>query len=89
MAAGLSFSELLDRIADEYNPQDTEEPTIHTPEQQEILDQLDAEFQKDPVSVEAIGKPIAGFGSKKLSKSYQKAITASAAGRSDKVSDSS
>jgi len=88
-AAGLSFSELLDRIADEYNPQDTEEPTIHTPEQQEILDQLDAEFQKDPVSVEAIGKPIAGFGSKKLSKSYQKAITASAAGRSDKVSDSS
>jgi hypothetical protein len=88
-AAGLSFSELLDRIADEYNPQDTEEPTTHTPEQEEILDQLDAEFQKDPVPVGAIGKPIAGFVSKKLSKSYQKAITASAAGRSDKVSDSS
>jgi hypothetical protein len=86
--AGLSFSELLDRIAHEYNPQDTEEPTIHTPEQQEILDQLDAEFQKDS-AVEAIGKPIAGFGSKKPSKSHQKAITASAAGRSDKVSDSS
>jgi hypothetical protein len=89
-AAGLSFSELLDRIADEYNPQDTEEPTTHTPEQEEILDQLDAEFQEE--AVEAIGKtdkPVAGFGSKKLSKSYQKAITASAAGRSDKVSDSS
>jgi hypothetical protein len=39
-AAGLSFSEFLDRIADEYNPQDTQEPTVHTPEQQEILDQL-------------------------------------------------
>ena len=90
-AAGLSFSELLDRIADEYKPQeDTEEPTTHTPEQEEILDQLDAEFQQSGVG--AIGKtdkPIAGFGLKKLSKSYQKAITASATGRSDEVSDSS
>jgi hypothetical protein len=86
--AGLSFSELLDRIADEYNPQDTEEPTTHTPEQQEILDQLDAEFQKDS-AVKAIGKtdkPVAGFAIKKLSKSYHDAISAN---RSDQVSDSS
>jgi hypothetical protein len=88
-AAGLSFSELLDRIADEYNPQDTEEPTIHTRDQEEILDQLDAEFQKD-AAVEAIGKadkPAASFGIKKLSKNYQKAIKP--ANRSDQVSDSS
>jgi hypothetical protein len=86
-AAGLSFSELLDRIADEYNPQDTEEPTTHTPEQEAILDQLDAEFQKDS-AVEAgkTDKPVAGFAIKKLSKSYQKAISAN---RSDQVSDSS
>jgi hypothetical protein len=87
-AAGLSFSELLDRIADEYNPQDTEEPTTHTPEQEAILDQLDAEFQKDS-AVEAIGKtdkPVAGFAIKKLSKSYHDAISAN---RSDQVSDSS
>jgi hypothetical protein len=86
-AAGLSFSELLDRIADEYNPQETEEPTTHTPEQQEILDQLDAEFQKG-TPVQAIGKtdkPIADLATKKLSKSYQKAIS----NRSDQVSDSS
>lgn len=91
-AAGLSFSELLDRIADEYNPQDTEEATIHTPEQQEILDQLDAEFQKDPVPVKAIDKtdkPIAGFDPKKLSQCHQNAISASAGSRSDQVSDSS
>jgi len=77
-AAGLSFTEFLDRIADEYNPQDTEEPVIHTPEQVEILDQLDAEFQKEAAAVEAIGqtdKPVAGFAIKKLSKSYQKAIS--------------
>jgi len=88
--AGLSFSELLDRIADEYNPQDTEEPTTHTPEQEEILDQLDAEFRKEAaVAIDKTDKPIAGLVSKKLSKSCQKAITASAAGRSDQVSDSS
>ena len=88
-AAGLSFSEFLDRIADEYNPQDTEEPTTHTPEQKETLDQLDAEFQKD-AAVEAIGKtdkPIAGLGVQKLSKSYQKAIKP--ANRSGQMSDSS
>jgi hypothetical protein len=89
-AAGLSFSQLLDRIADEYNPQDIEEPTIHTPEQEEILDQLDAEFQKDSGAVEAIGKtdkPIAYLGKKKLSRCYQKAIKR--ANRSDQMSDSS
>jgi hypothetical protein len=88
LAAGISFSELLDRIADEYNPQDTEEPTTHTPEQVEILDELDIEFQKEAAVVEAIGttdKPIAGFGIKMLSKSYHDAISAN----SDQLSDSS
>jgi hypothetical protein len=89
-AAGLSFSELLDRIADEYNPQDTEVPTIHTPEQEEILDQLDAEFQKESATTEAIGKtdkPISRLAIKKPSRCYQKAIRP--ANRSDQVSDSS
>ena len=89
-AAGLSFSELLDRIADEYNPQDIEEPTIHTPEQEEILDQLDAEFQKDAVG--AIGKTDKparrGFAIKKLSRCHQKAINSPEI-RSDRESDSS
>jgi len=87
-AVGLSFAEFLDRIADEYNPQDTEEPTTHTPEQVEILDQLDGEFQKNVAVVEAIArtdKPVAGFGMKRPSKSHQKAIK----NRFDKESDSS
>lgn len=85
---GLSFSELLDRIADEYNPQDTEEPTTHTPEQQEILDQLDAEFQQTAIVDDrgetkgfTIRKP-----DKKPSKCHQKAISRAKAG---KESDSS
>ena len=90
-AAGLSFSELLDRIADEYNPQDTEEPIIHTPEQEEILNQLDAEFQKD-AAVEAISKTDKparrGFAIKKLSRCHQKAISSPEV-RSDRESDSS
>jgi hypothetical protein len=87
-AAGLSFSELLDRIADEYNPQDTEEPTTHTPEQEEVLDQLDAEFRKDAaVAIDKTNKPVADLGLKKLSLCHKKAISAS--GRSDQVSDSS
>ena len=87
-AVGLSVSELLDRIADEYNPQDTEEPTIHTPEQEEILNQLDAEFQTD-AAVEAgkTSKPAARSGLKKLSPCHQKAVVR--ANRSDQVSDSS
>jgi hypothetical protein len=87
-AAGLSFSELLDRIADEYNPQDTEDPTTHTPEQQEILDQLDAEFQKNS-AVEAIGKtdkPVAGFAIKQQA---IKKLSRCHANKSDQVSDSS
>lgn len=88
-AAGLSFSELLDRIADEYNPQDTEEPIIHTPEQEKILDQLDAEFQQN-ATVDALGKSN-GFTiskpGKKPSKCHQKLI--SRAKKSGKESDSS
>ena len=45
-AAGLSISEFLGRLVDEYNPRNLEPPAEHTPEQEEILDQLDAEFQK-------------------------------------------
>jgi hypothetical protein len=88
-AAGLSFSELLDRIADEYNPQDTEEPTTHTPEPEVILDKLDAEFQQN-VTVETSGqtkeftirKP-----DKKPSRCHQKAI--SSANKVGKESDAS
>jgi hypothetical protein len=87
-AAGLSFSELLDRIADEYNPQDTEEPTTHTPEQEAILDKLDADFQQN-VTVETSGE-IKGFTiskpDKKPSKCHQKAIPPANTG---KESDSS
>jgi len=79
-AINLSFAELLDRIADEYNSQeDTEEPTILTPEQEEVLDQLEVEFQKDAKA--------RGFDNRTPLKSYQKAI--SRPDRSDKVSDSS
>ncbi len=88
-AAGLSFSELLDRIADEYNPQDSEEPTTHTPEQEAILDKLDAEFQQSS-TVEASGQT-KGFTikkpDKKTSKCHQKAI--SRANRVGEESDSS
>jgi hypothetical protein len=87
-AAGLSFVEFLDRIADEYNPRDDEEPTVHTPEQLEILDQLDPEFEGEN-ALGAIGKtdkPAVADRAKNLSTRYQKAIEA---GRSDKASDSS
>jgi len=75
-AAGLSVSELLDRIADEYNPQDTEEPTTHTFEQQEILDQLDVEFQQN-ATVEDLGETkefTIRKADKKPSKCHQKLI---------------
>jgi hypothetical protein len=85
--AGLSVSEFLDRMVDEYIPRDTEEPTTHTPEQQEILDQLDAEFQQS-ATVEASGQT-KGFTirkpDKKTSKCHQKAI--SRANRVGKESD--
>ncbi|MEG4320644.1 MULTISPECIES: hypothetical protein [unclassified Microcoleus] len=45
-AAGMSISEFLGRLVDEYNPRNLEQPAEHTPEQEEILDQLDAEFKK-------------------------------------------
>ena len=45
-AAGMSVSEFLARLVDEYNPRNLEQPAEHTPEQEEILDQLDAEFKK-------------------------------------------
>ena len=76
-AAGLSVSELLDRIADEYNPQDTEEPTTHTFEQQEILDQLDVEFQQN-ATVEDLGENkefTIRKANKKPSKCQQKLIS--------------
>ncbi len=64
-------------MVDEYNPRDTEEPTTHTSEQQEILDQLDAEFQQS-ATVEASGQT-KGFTirkpDKKNSKCHQKAIS--------------
>jgi len=92
-AAGLSFVEFLDRIADEYNPRDDdddeEETVTHTPEQLEILDELDAEFQGESAG-EAIGKTdkfVAGLTAKKLSTCSQDAIKSP--GRSGDVSDSS
>ncbi|MBE9096506.1 hypothetical protein [Tychonema sp. LEGE 07203] len=47
-AAGMSIAEFLARLVDEYNPRNLEEAAEHTPEQEEILDQLDAEFKKPP-----------------------------------------
>ena len=90
-AVGLSFSELLDRIADEYNPQDTEEPTIHTPEQEAILDQLDAEFQQS-ATVEAsdrTDKPVTGSGEKKILSKCRRQKVISCANIAEVSSDSS
>ncbi len=62
---------------------DTEEPTTHTPEQEEILDQLDAEFQQT-ATVEVSGKTN-GFTirkpDKKPSKCRQKAISRANTGK--------
>lgn len=67
-AAGLSISEFLARLVDEYNPRNLEQPAEHTPEQEEILDQLDAEFKKPATgqaSTSARGKVKSkGFGLK-------------------------
>ena len=84
-AAGLSFADFLDRIADEYKPHEDaeEEPVTYTTEQKEILDQLDAEFEETEVSVEAIAKKASGFAIKKPLRNPQKA------NRSGEVSDSS
>ncbi|MEG3878254.1 hypothetical protein QT972_12805 [Microcoleus sp. herbarium7] len=67
-AAGMSISEFLARLVDEYNPRNTEPPAEHTPEQEEILDQLDAEFKKptaEQTATSAGGKVKSkGFGVK-------------------------
>ncbi|MEG4211239.1 hypothetical protein [Microcoleus sp. S13_B4] len=67
-AAGLSISEFLARLVGEYNPRNLEQPAEHTPEQEEILDQLDAEFKKpatEQTSTSAQGKVKSkGFGGK-------------------------
>jgi hypothetical protein len=73
-AAGMSISELLARLVDEYNPRDLEKPenpAEHTPEQEKILDELDEEFKK-PVTEQrassATGNKSQGFGVKVKSK---------------------
>ena len=70
-AAGMSISELLARLVDEYNPRNVEEAAEHTPEQEEILDQLDEEFKKpatEEKSPVAKGNKSQGFGLKVKSK---------------------
>ena len=73
-AAGMSISELLARLVDEYNPRNLEQPAEHTPEQEEILDQLDEEFKKpatEQASSSAKGNKSKGFGVKVKPKSSQ------------------
>jgi predicted DNA binding CopG/RHH family protein len=94
--AGMAISKYLEILIDGESPDDEPPPpdddcpkTELTVEQEEILDKLDAEFQKN--AVEAIGKTdkaIARIGCKKLSRYYQKAIKP-AANRSDQASDTS
>lgn len=81
--AGLTVSQYLEKLiggddspADE--PPDAYPATELTPEKEEICDRAE---------VAAKSKPLAGFGKRKLSKSYQKAINPTI--RSDEVSDSS
>jgi hypothetical protein len=61
-AAGMSISELLARLVDEYNPRDLEESAEHTPEQEEILDQLDEEFKKPATEQKSTKGKSKGFG---------------------------
>jgi hypothetical protein len=73
-AVGLSISELLARLVDEYNPRDLEQPAEHTPEQEKILDQLDEEFKKpakEQTSSSAKGNKSKGFGFKVKTKSSE------------------
>jgi len=73
-AAGMSISELLARLVDEYNPRNLEQPAEHTPEQEEILDQLDEEFKKpatEQASSSAKGNKSKGFGVQVKPKSSQ------------------
>lgn len=69
--AGQSISEFLARLVNEYNPRDLEESAEHTPEQEDILDQLDEEFKKPATEQRltyAKGKKSKGFGVKFESK---------------------
>lgn len=73
-AAGMSISELLARLVDEYNPKDLEEPAEHTPEQEQILDELDEEFKKPTrkqTSISVKGNKSKGFGVKVKPKSSE------------------
>jgi hypothetical protein len=84
--AGMLISEYLERLINNCEPPDDEPPddgktTELTPEKEAICDQAEAFVKK------AKSKPRRGFAIKKLSRCYQKAISAS--GRSDQVSDSS
>jgi hypothetical protein len=69
--AGQSISEFLARLVNEYNPRDLEESAEHTPEQEDILDQLDEEFKK-PATEQKLtstkGNKSQGFGVKVKSK---------------------
>ena len=85
-AAGMAISKYLEMLIggaeppDDEPPRDDEEVTELTAEQEQICDRAEAFIKK--------AKPARrGFAIKKLSKSHQKAISAS--GRSDQVSDSS
>ncbi|MEG5048847.1 hypothetical protein [Microcoleus sp. B4-C1] len=88
-AAGMAVSKYLEMLIGGTEPPDDEppddepdsegEPTELTAEQEEICDRAEA-FTRQPKP-----KRVAGFGSKKLSTCYQKAIK----NRSDKASDSS
>ncbi|MEG4098820.1 hypothetical protein [Microcoleus sp. Pol8_D1] len=81
-AAGMAVSKYLEMLIGGTEPPDDEPPddeeTELTAEKEEICDRLDEIFARQKP------KRLAGFGSKKPSKSYQKAIN-----RSDKASDSS
>jgi hypothetical protein len=86
-ARGISTEEMLEEILAERYKEKSESARAAA-EQEEILDQLDAEFQQSAAPAEAIApttKPVAGFGCQKPSRNPQKAIN----NRSDQASDSS
>lgn len=79
-AAGMSISEFLGRLVDEYNPRNLEPPAEHTPEQEEILDQLDAEFKKPAAEQSSNSAPAKvkskGFGVKNEPKGGKREVKA-------------
>jgi predicted DNA binding CopG/RHH family protein len=92
--AGMAISKYLEMLIDGESPDDEPPPpdddyreTELTVEEEEILDKLDAEFQKNAEAIGKTDKPIARIGFEKLSRCYQKAINP--ANRSDPASDSS